>query len=139
MRKAVMQKSNIIKEKTYQFALDIINPYRTMQKQNEFVLSKQLVRSGTSIGANVEEASAAQSRKDFISKMAISSKEARETSYWLRLFRNSKLCDKIDYSELIKESEEIIKILTSIVKTSQKQLNIKHYSIIASLFHIQNT
>ena len=134
-----MQKSNIIKEKTYQFALDIINPYRTMQKQNEFVLSKQLVRSGTSIGANVEEASAAQSRKDFISKMAISSKEARETSYWLRLFRNSKLCDKIDYSELIKESEEIIKILTSIVKTSQKQLNIKHYSIIASLFHIQNT
>ena len=134
-----MQKSNIIKEKTYQFALDIINLYRTMQKQNEFVLSKQLVRSGTSIGANVEEASAAQSRKDFISKMAISSKEARETSYWLRLFRNSKLCDKIDYSELIKESEEIIKILTSIVKTSQKQLNIKHYSIIASLFHIQNT
>ena len=134
-----MQKSNIIKEKTYQFALDIINLYRIMQKQNEFVLSKQLVRSGTSIGANVEEASAAQSRKDFISKMAISSKEARETSYWLRLFRNSKLCDKIDYSELIKESEEIIKILTSIVKTSQKQLNIKHYSIIASLFHIQNT
>ena len=134
-----MQKSNIIKEKTYQFALDIINLYRTMQKQNEFILSKQLVRSGTSIGANVEEASAAQSRKDFISKMAISSKEARETSYWLRLFRNSKLCDKIDYSELIKESEEIIKILTSIVKTSQKQLNIKHYSIIASLFHIQNT
>ena len=134
-----MQKSNIIKEKTYQFALDIINLYRMMQKQNEFVLSKQLVRSGTSIGANVEEASAAQSRKDFISKMAISSKEARETSYWLRLFRDSKLCDKIDYSKLINESEEIIKILTSIVKTSQKQLNIKHYSIIASLFHIQNT
>ena len=121
MRKGVMQKSNIIKEKTYQFALDIINLYRTMQKQNEFVMSKQLVRSGTSIGANVEEASAAQSKKDFISKMAISSKEARETNYWLRLLRDSKLCHKIDYSELLKESEEIIKILTSIVKTSQKR------------------
>jgi four helix bundle protein len=121
MRKGVMQKPNIIKEKTYQFALDIINLYRTMQKQNEFVISKQLVRSGTSIGANVEEASAAQSKKDFISKMAISSKEARETNYWLRLLRDSKLFDKIDYIALIKESEEIIKILTSIVKTSQKR------------------
>ena len=122
MRKGVMQKSNIIREKTYQFALDVINLYRTMQKQNEFVLSKQIVRSGTSIGANVEEASAAQSRKDFAAKMAISSKEARETNYWLRLLRDSKLCDKIDYSKLIKESEEIIKILTSIVKTSQKRI-----------------
>lgn len=121
MRKDVMQKSNIIKEKTYQFALDIITLYKKMRDQKEFILSKQVVRSGTSIGANVEEASAAQSRKDFISKMAISSKEARETNYWLRLLRDSKLCGEIDYSELIKKSEEIIKILTSIVKTSQKQ------------------
>ncbi len=89
-----------------------------MIKQNEFILSKQLVRSGTSIGANTEEASAAQSRKDFISKMSISSKEARETNYWLRLLRDSNLCDGIDYSELIRESEEIIAILTSIVKTT---------------------
>lgn len=90
-----------------------------MLNQSEFVLSKQLIRSGTSIGANVEEATAAQSRKDFISKMSISSKEARETNYWLKLLRDSKLCDDIDFSHLIKESEEIIKILTSIVKTSQ--------------------
>jgi len=64
------------------FALDIINIYKQMLNQNEFILSKQLIRSGTSIGANVEEATAAQSRKDFIFKMSISSKEARETNYW---------------------------------------------------------
>ena len=92
-----------------------------MREQNEFILSKQVVRSGTSIGANVEEAGAGQSRKDFISKMAISSKEARETNYWLRLLRDSQLCKDIDYTNLINESEEIIKILTSIVKTSQKE------------------
>jgi len=91
-----------------------------MQEQKEFILSKQVVRSGTSIGANVE-AGAGQSKKDFISKMAISSKEARETNYWLRLLRDSQLCEGIDYTNLINESEEIIKILTSIVKTSQTE------------------
>jgi four helix bundle protein len=114
------KKPNVIIDKTYKFALDIINIYRQMLKQNEFVLSKQLVRAGTSIGANAEEATAAQSRKDFISKMSISSKEARETNYWLRLLRDSQLCKGIDFSHAIKESEEIIAILTSIVKTSQK-------------------
>ena len=93
-----------------------------MREQNEFILSKQVVRSGTSIGANVEEATAGQSRKDFISKMAISSKEARETNYWLRFLRDSQLCKDIDYKNLINESEEIIKILTAIVKTSQKEI-----------------
>jgi len=96
-----------------------------MLKQNEFILSKQIIRSGTSIGANLEEALAGQSRKDFISKMAISSKEARETNYWLRLLRDSQLCDGIDYTNLINDSEEIIKILTSIVKTSQKETLLK--------------
>jgi four helix bundle protein len=118
-----IKKPNIIKEKTYKFALDIINIYKQMIKQNEFILSKQLVRSGTSIGANTEEATAAQSRKDFISKMSISSKEARETNYWLRLLRDSQLCEGIDYTDLIKELEEIIKILTSIVKTTSQKDN----------------
>ena len=112
-----MKKSNIIKEKTYKFAIEIIDLYKQMRKENEFILSKQILRSGTSIGANVEEASAAQSRKDFISKMAIASKEAREINYWLRLLRDSKLCKNIEYTQFIKDSEEIIKILTSIVKT----------------------
>lgn len=115
-----MSKKNIIKDRSYQFALNIIQLYLNIRKQNEFVLSKQLLRSATSVGANVEEASAGQSRKDFIAKMAIASKEARETNYWLRLFRDSNLCKGIDFSSFIQESEEIIKILTSIVKTSQK-------------------
>jgi len=114
------KKPNIIKERAYKFALDIVTIYKKMTDQNEFVLSKQLVRSGTSIGANIEEATAAQSRRDFISKMSISSKEARETNYWLRLLRDSQLCEGIDYTDLIRESAEIIKILTSIVKTTQK-------------------
>jgi len=75
------EKPNIIKDKTYNFALKIIQLYQELRNQKEFVLSKQLLRSGTSIGANVEEGTAAQSRKDFISKMAIASKEARETHY----------------------------------------------------------
>lgn len=94
-----------------------------MISQNEYVLSKQLIRSGTSICANVEEASAAQSKKDFISKMAIASKEARETNYWLRLLRDSNFCQNIDYSEIIEQSEELIKILTSIVKTTSTNIN----------------
>jgi len=110
---------SIIKTKAYNFALAIISLYKEMKSQNEYILSKQIIRSGTSIGANVEEASAAQSRKDFISKMSIASKEARETHYWLRLLKDSQLCNDIDYEKLIYDSEEIIKILTSIVKTSQ--------------------
>lgn len=117
-------KNNIVREKAYQFALSIIDLYRNLKGQNEFVLSNQLIRSATSIGANVEEATAAQSRKDFISKMSVASKEARETNYWLRLLRDSNLCREIDLSDLIKESQEIIAILTSIVKTSQKNSNI---------------
>ncbi len=111
---------NIIKSKSYQFSLDIIDMYKKMINQKEFILSKQLVRSGTCVGANVEEASAAQSRKDFISKMAIASKEARETNYWLRLLRDSKFCKDIDYTQIIENSEEIIRILTSIVKTTSQ-------------------
>ena len=86
-----------------------------MINQNEFIMSKQLLCAVTSIGANVEEAIAAQSRKDFISKMSIASKEAREANYWLRLLRDSKLCGNVDFSDAIKQSDEIIAILTSIV------------------------
>jgi four helix bundle protein len=90
-----------------------------LQTRNEFVISKQLLRSGTSIGANIEEATAGQSRKDFASKMAISSKEARETYYWLRLLRDSNMVGELDFSKLVNDCEEIIRILTAIVKTVQ--------------------
>ena len=92
-----------------------------MYNQKEYVLSKQILRSGTSIGANTEEASAAQSKKDFINKMSIASKEARETKYWLRLIQESNIVD-IEVQDILKENDEIIKILTSIVKTSKENL-----------------
>jgi len=93
-----------------------------MLSQKEYVLSKQLLKSATSIGANVEEALAGQSRKDFIAKMAIASKEARETKYWLLLIEKSNLIE-IDVSKHLINIEEIIRILTSIVKTSQIKQN----------------
>ena len=114
-------KDNVIQTKSYAFALQIIVLYRKLCKSNEFVLSKQLLRAGTSIGANVEEAQAGQSRADFISKMSIASKEARETNYWLRLLRDSKILDEADVKWLLSESDAIINILTSIVKTSGQQ------------------
>ena len=113
-----MKKENIIQDKSFDFALSIIELYKNLINEKEFILSKQLLKSGTSIGANVEEALAGISKKDFIAKMAISSKEARETRYWLRLYQASKLVD-LDYSGYLNEIEEIISILTAIVKTSQ--------------------
>ncbi len=108
---------NIVRDKSFAFALQVISLYRQLQAEREFVLSKQLLRSGTSIGANVEEAVAAQSRNDFLSKMAIASKEARETRYWLMLLRESGLAS-MKFDAPISAIEELIRILTSIVKTT---------------------
>lgn len=114
-------KENVIRQKSYDFALQIIALYRELVKEKEYILSKQVLRSGTSIGANVEEAQAAQSRADFISKMSISSKEARETCYWLRLLRDSKTIEKREADSLLAEAESLVNILTSIVKTAKRQ------------------
>ncbi len=85
-----MKKDNVIKEKSYAFALRIIKLYKYLCKEkNEFVLSKQILRSGTSIGANIEEAVGSQSQKDFIAKLSIAYKESRETHYWIRLLKDS--------------------------------------------------
>ncbi|WP_291935350.1 four helix bundle protein [Chryseobacterium sp.] len=89
--------------------------------QNEFILSKQILRCGTSIGANVEEAIAAQLKKDFISKLSIANKEARETRYWLRLYQSPNLV-QIEIDSYLKEIESIINILTEIIKTSSENL-----------------
>ncbi len=113
---------NIIVVKSYQFALMIIELYKYLiNDKKEYVLSKQLLRSGTSIGANIQEAQAAFSRKDFIVKMSISSKEARETKYWLYLLADSGYITKTKpkIEKLFKEIESIISILTKIVKTGQ--------------------
>lgn len=114
------EKENIILVKSFDFALQIIALYKLMTDQHEYVLSKQLLRSGTSIGANVEEASAAVSKKDFIAKMSISSKEARETRYWLRLINKSQLVN-VDVNQHLNDVDQLINILTAIVKTSQSR------------------
>jgi four helix bundle protein len=113
-------KDNLIQQKSYDFALQILALYRKLCKANEYVLSKQLLRSGTSIGANVEEAQAGQSRADFISKMSIASKEARETCYWLRLLRDSNTIVKSEAAALLSEAESIVNILTAIVKSTNQ-------------------
>jgi four helix bundle protein len=114
-------KQNLIYDKSFEFSLSIIELYKILLENKEYIISKQLLRSATSIGANVTEATAAQSKKDFISKLAISSKEARETKYWLLLLKKSRLVEGIDYSSYINDIDEIIKILTSIIKTSQRK------------------
>ena len=114
-------KENIIATKTFDFALSIINLFIELKKENEFIISKQIMRSGTSIGANVEEAIAAQSKKDFINKLSIASKEARETKYWLKLLNKSELT-KISVAVYLIEIEHIINIITKIIKTSQEGL-----------------
>ena len=115
--------TSLIKDKSYCFALKIIGLYKVLLKQNEFILSKQLLKSGTSIGANVEEALAGQSRADFLSKMSIASKEARETNYWLRLLKDSGIISETEIEPLLAESESIANILTSIVKTTAQNKN----------------
>ena len=112
-----MEKDNLIQNKSFEFALSIIDFYKKLVRQNEFVISKQLLRSATSIGANVEEAIGAQSRKDFVHKLSIASKEARETRYWLRLLDESKLTNEscVRYLEKV---NEIVAILTKIIKTT---------------------
>lgn len=114
-----MDKPNAVKEKSFDFAVKSIYAYKLMVLEKEYALSKQFVRAATSIGANVEEAGAGISRKDFIAKMSIASKEARETNYWLRLFETTKLFD-IDLTDLKSDSEELIRLTTAIVKTSQQ-------------------
>ena len=100
--------------------MHIVEFYKYLQyEKKEYTLGRQLLKSGTSIGANVEEATAAQSKKDFISKMAIALKEARETNYWLRLLKRTGYIEKDD---LISESEEVMNILGAIVRTSRKNL-----------------
>jgi four helix bundle protein len=112
-------KSSIVKDKSYSFALRIITMVKWLREQKEFEIAGQILRSGTSVGSNVEEALVGISRADFIAKMSIASKEARETHYWLRLLRDAKIVPESKITPLEIESLELIRILTAIVKTSQ--------------------
>ncbi|MCA0447963.1 MAG: four helix bundle protein [Bacteroidetes bacterium] len=118
MQNSKSSSKNLIQDKSFQFALHVLELYKQMRFQKEYIISAQLIRSGTSIGANVEEATAAQTKKDFIAKMSVASKEARETRYWLKLLSQSQFF-VYDYTKLMEECNELIRIITAIVKTAQ--------------------
>ena len=113
-------KANVIKEKSFSFALRVVKCYRYLRsEQNEYVLSKQFLRSGTAIGALVRESEHAESKPDFIHKLSIALKEANETVYWLDLLHQSEYLDKKAYKSIHSDCEELLKLLVSIIKTSK--------------------
>ena len=117
-------KKNIIKEKSFAFALRIMKLNRFLsEEKREFVLSKQLLRSGTAVGALVRESEQAESKADFIHKMAIALKEANETDYWIELLFQSKIINQKEYESIKPDAVELIKLLTSIIKTSKQHKN----------------
>jgi four helix bundle protein len=115
------EKENIIVKKSYDFALEIVKHYKVLIEKKEFVLSKQLLRSGTSIGANIHEGIASESKKDFVHKLGIALKEARETSYWLNLLKDSSYLSLANFNMLIITCNEIVKILNSIILTTKQR------------------
>lgn len=113
-----MKKDNVVQEKSYAFAIRIVKLSKYLRDvKKEFVLSKQLLRSGTSIGANIEEAIGGQSEKDFFAKLTISYKEARETHYWIRLLTDTDYLSKDESESLLKDTDELLRIIGSIQKT----------------------
>lgn len=109
-------------EKSFEFAVRVVNVYKHLvREQKEFVLSKQLLRSGTSIGANVAEAQRAQSKADFIAKMSIALKEANETDYWIRLLYRTDYLTELQYDSLCKDMMELLKLLTAICKSANQK------------------
>lgn len=116
-------KENVLKDKAYTFALRIVKLYQHLAKEKqEYVISKQILRSGTSIGANIEEAGQAQSKPDFIHKLSIAQKESFETHYWLRLLRDSDLLATKLANSLIDDSVELQKLITASIKTAKRNL-----------------
>ena len=119
-----MKEGNIIQEKSYAFAIRIVNLYRYLTEvKQEYVLSKQILRSGTSIGANIEEGIGGQSEKDFFSKLHIAYKEAREIHYWLRILRDTNYLSPKESSDILENCNELLKIIGTILKTMKTKLN----------------
>ena len=119
-----MKGKNVVQEKSFSFALRTVKLYRYLsEEKREYVLAKQLLRSGTSIGANVEEAIGGQSEKDFYAKLNIAYKEARETHYWLRLLHKSNYLDEIEAESILADCDELLKLLGSIIKTLRAKNN----------------
>lgn len=117
-----MPRRNIVQEKSFQFALDVIKISKKLTENKEFTLSKQLLRSGTSVGANVRESKNAESKKDFIHKLSISQKECDESIYWIDLLYHSQYIDANTHKTLNNQAIELLKILKSIIITTRKNM-----------------
>ena len=118
-----MRKENIVETKSFSFAIEIVSLVKKLQATHkEFILSKQLLRSGTAVGALIREAEHAESKKDFVHKMSIALKEANETRYWLDLLFKSDYIPKQEYEILSDESVQLIRLLASIVKSSKQKV-----------------
>ena len=116
------EKDNIIIKLTFQFALEIIEYCEILQEDRRFIIANQLLKSGTSIGANIREAFYAQSKLDFVHKLSISLKEANESKYWIELLYQSKYFDQIKYDSLFYSNQELIRLLTASLKTTKRNL-----------------
>jgi len=118
-----MNKKGILKDKSLKFAIRIVKLYQYLIKEkNEYVLSKQILRSGTSVGAMIREAEHSESKADFIHKMAIAQKEINETLYWLELLYETKYLELLEYNSLNDDAIELIKMITGSIKTTKKNL-----------------
>lgn len=122
-----MKNDNVLVDKSFQFAIRVVKLYKYLcDDKKEFILSKQLLRSGTSIGANINESQDAQSKNDFVAKLSISLKEARESKYWLELLKETNYLTSKEAESILNDLEEVIKLLVSIIKTAKE--NIKNES-----------
>lgn len=123
-KKSKRMKDNLVRDKSYAFAIRIVKLYKYLCDEKERIcLSKQLLRSGTSIGANIEEAIGGQSEKDFFAKLTIAYKETRETHYWIRLLTDTDYLTKEQSESVLNDTDELLKIIGSIQKTMKSKLN----------------
>ncbi len=114
-------KTSIVAKKSFDFAVRIVNLYSLLKNQRgEFIMSKQMMRSGTSVGANIREALNGQSRADFIHKLSIAQKECDEVIYWLNLLKETKYLTEVEYGSILNDADELLKIIRSIILTSKK-------------------
>ena len=119
-----MKSDNVVQQKSFQFAVRIINMYKYLNEtKKEYTLSKQLLRSGTSIGANIEEGIGGQSEKDFISKFSIAYKETRETHYWIRLLIETDYIEPDQAKSILVDTDELLKLIGAILNTMKKKIN----------------
>ena len=120
----MLKNENVVREKSFKFAVRIVKLYQYLtnvkNSNRELILSKQILRSGTSVGANIRESRNAQTVKDFLTKLYIASKEADETGYWLELLKETGYITEEQFESLNEDCEEILKLLASIIKTTKK-------------------